>query len=120
MAETPFWSLAADGKRDALVIAANRSEQRAYLLEEDVWSIETLEVVVGAPFEYHLIFKGRTSLTKAWRTIQRFSEDIDTTYDICACAPDLTGSAYEATIRSDALRSKQASLIVETTPIVSV
>ena len=120
MAETLFWSLTADGKRDALVVAANRRERRAYLLKEDVWSIETLKICVETPFEYHLIFKDRTSLTRARRTIWRFPEDVNITCDICAFAPNLTGDAYEATTRSDARRSKRASMIVETTPTVSV
>ena len=93
MAETPFRSLAPGDKRDALVIAANRSERRAYLLEKDVWVVETLRVLVEAPFGRHLTFKGGTSLAKAWRAIRRFSEDIDITYDIRAFAPDLAGGA---------------------------
>ena len=95
MVETPFQSLTPGDRLDALVIAANRSrsKRRAYLLEKDVWVVETLRVLVEAPFGRHLTFKGGTSLAKAWRAVRRFSEDIDITYDIRAFAPDLAGGA---------------------------
>ena len=93
MAETPFRSLAPGDRCYALNFAADRSGRRAYLLEKDVWVVETLRVLVEAPFGCHLTFKGGTSLAKAWRAVRRFSEDIDITYDIRAFAPDLAGGA---------------------------
>lgn len=39
----------------------------------------------------HLVFKGGTSLSRAYDVIQRFSEDVDLTYDIRAIAADLIG-----------------------------
>ena len=43
------------------------------------------------------MFKGGTSLSKVWRAIRRFSEDIDITYDIRGFAPDLVaGAGHEA------------------------
>ena len=56
-----------------------------------------LRVLFGAPFGADLVFKGGTSLAKAYDAIRRFSEDIDVTYDIRAFAPDLvTGAGAEA------------------------
>ena len=75
------------------MIAANRSERRAYLLEKDIWVVEALRILVEAPFGRHLTFKGDTSLAKAWRAVRRFSEDIDITYDTRAFAPDLASGA---------------------------
>ena len=89
MAETPFRSLSLDDRRYALIFAADRSGRRAYLLEKDIWIVETLRVLVEAPFGRHLTFKGGTSPAKAWRAVRRFSEDIDITYDIRAFAHDL-------------------------------
>ena len=40
-----------------------------------------------------LVFKGGTSLSKAYGVIRRFSEDVDLTCDIRAIAPDLIGKA---------------------------
>ena len=43
----------------------------------------------GAP----LVFKGGTSLSKAYRAIRCFSEDVDLTYDMRALVPDLVGDS---------------------------
>ena len=50
----------------------------------------------GSRFGEHLVFKGGTSLSKAYQAIRRFSEDVDLTYDIRAIAPDLVASEGEA------------------------
>ena len=47
-------------------------------------------------WEENLVFKGGTSLSKAYGVIRRFSEDVDLTYDIRAIAPDLVGDNREA------------------------
>ena len=52
---------------------------------------------VRLPFGADIVFKGGTSLAKAYHAIRRFSEDIDVTYDIRVFAPDLvTGAGPEA------------------------
>lgn len=57
-----------------------------------VWALSTL---YAAPLGEHLVFKGGTSLSKAYQVIRRFSEDVDLTYDIRAIAPDLVGDQGE-------------------------
>lgn len=89
MAETRFQDLSAIERRDALDVAARRRGQETFLLEKDTWIVATLGVLFEAPFGRHLVFKGGTSLSKVWRAIRRFSEDIDITYDIRGFAPDL-------------------------------
>ena len=80
-----------------LETAASLVGPRAYLLEKDVWVVQTLSVLFEAPFGSDLVFKGGTSLSKAHRAIRRFSEDVDVTYDIRRFAPDLVaGSGDEA------------------------
>ena len=74
--------------------------RRAHLLEKDVWVVETLRVLFEAPFGGDLVFKSGTSLSKAWRVIRRFSEDVDITYDIRALAPDLTADGGEDALPS--------------------
>ncbi len=54
-----------------------------------------LDVLFHAPFASHIVFKGGSSLSKAYPIIRRFSEDVDLTYDIRALAPDLVGAAAE-------------------------
>lgn len=65
----------------------------AFLFEKDLWVVATLGVLFDAPFGRRLVFKGGTSLSKVWRAIRRFSEDIDITYDIRGFAPDLVAGA---------------------------
>ena len=93
MPETPYQALSADDQRDALRVAESGSPHRAYLLEKDIWVVATLRALFDAPFGNDLAFKGGTSLSKAYRAIHRFSEDIDITYDIRAFAPDLVADA---------------------------
>ena len=93
MAETPYRSLSAGDRRDALRVAEASGPHRAFLLEKDIWVVATLHALFEAPFGKDLAFKGGTSLSKAYRAIQRFSEDVDITYDIRAFAPDLVADA---------------------------
>ena len=93
MAETPYRSLSADDRRDALRVAETGSPHRAFLLEKDIWVVATLHALFEAPFGKDLAFKGGTSLSKAYGAIRRFSEDVDITYDIRAFAPDLVADA---------------------------
>ncbi len=93
MPEAQFQDLSPDDRRDALEVAERRGSQKAHLLEKDVWVVATLGALFDSPFASHLIFKGGTSLSKGWRVIRRFSEDIDITYDIRAFAPDLVAGA---------------------------
>lgn len=66
-----------------------------HLLEKDVWVVWALETLYAAPFSRHLVFKGGTSLSKAYDVIARFSENVDLTYDIRAIAPDLITSGTD-------------------------
>lgn len=95
MAEA-FLTLSADDRREALAVAADRSGRPLHLLEKDVWVVWTLATLFGSDLGEHLVFKGGTSLSKAYHVIQRFSEDVDLTYDIRAIAPDLVGENGKA------------------------
>ena len=84
-----FLKLVPEERREALAVASTQSGCPAHLLEKDVWVVWTLRQLYASPYAEHLIFKGGTSLSKAYRAIDRFSEDIDITYDIRVIAPDL-------------------------------
>lgn len=97
MNDVVFHSLSAADRRDALRMAASRSGRRAHLLEKDIWVVWTLRALIDGSFGKNLTFKGGTSLSKAYRAIRRFSEDLDITYDIRLMIPDLvSGSGDEA------------------------
>ena len=93
MAETPFQSLSADDRRYALRSAEGLSGRPAHLLEKDLWIVQVLHALYAAPFGRELVFKGGTSLAKAYAAVRRFSEDVDITRDIRAMAPDLVAGA---------------------------
>ena len=51
-------------------------------VEKDLWVCWTLRALFGLPVSGpHLTFKGGTSLSKGWKLIDRFSEDIDIVID---------------------------------------
>ncbi len=95
MAEA-FLALSSRDRRDALGIAADLSGWPVHLLEKDVWVVWALSALYASPLGADLVFKGGTSLSKAYRVIRRFSEDVDLTYDIRAIAPDLVGRDGDA------------------------
>ena len=86
-----FLKLSDKNRRDALEVAAAELGRPAHLLEKDVWVVWALRTLFESPIGNHLIFKGGTSLSKAYGAIKRFSEDVDVTYDIRAIASDLVG-----------------------------
>ncbi len=87
-----FLELSAEDRRDALEVASGASGRPIYLLEKDVWVVWALETLFGGSLGSALVFKGGTSLSKAYGAIRRFSEDVDLTYDIKAIAPELLTS----------------------------
>jgi predicted nucleotidyltransferase component of viral defense system len=82
------FALSRADQREALLVAAERAGRPAHLLEKDIWVVWALEHLFDGPHAGHLVFKGGTSLSKAYGVIRRFSEDVDLTYDIRAIAPD--------------------------------
>lgn len=88
-----FFQLSPSDRLDALDAAANLSGIPPHLLEKDIWVVWTLRHLFAGPYADNLVFKGGTSLSKAYGVIRRFSEDVDLTYDIRAIASDLVGDA---------------------------
>ena len=84
-----FLELPSLDKKEALALAASASGRPIHLLEKDVMVVWALGVMGASPIDEHIVFKGGTSLSKAYGVIERFSEDVDLTYDIRKIAPDL-------------------------------
>ena len=53
----------------------------AFAVEKDWWVAQTLTILFETEIASHTVFKGGTSLSKAWNLIERFSEDIDLAVD---------------------------------------
>lgn len=49
--------------------------------EKDWWVVHTLAIIFSMKCANALVFKGGTSLSKGWKVIHRFSEDIDLALD---------------------------------------
>ena len=80
MAE-PFLSLDARERADILRTIAARSGRAAIILEKDIWVCWVLQALFSMPDPHPMAFKGGTSLSKVYRIIDRFSEDVDVTLD---------------------------------------
>jgi hypothetical protein len=87
-----YFSLSRSDQREALLQAASASGRPAQLLEKDIWVVRSLDILFSSDLGKHLVFKGGTALSKVYRAIERFSEDIDLTYDIYQLAPQLVGN----------------------------
>ena len=98
MDSVAFQWLSADDQRALLGSIVNHAGYPPHLLEKDIWVVQTLSVLFDAPFGPDLVFKGGTSLSKAYRAIRRFSEDVDVTYDIRRFVPDLVAGAGDEAI----------------------
>jgi len=81
----PFeeWSqLSIQSKRNIFEETARRKGLPfAAAAEKDWWVVKTLELVFQTEIAAYTVFKGGTSLSKAWNLIDRFSEDIDLALD---------------------------------------
>jgi Nucleotidyl transferase AbiEii toxin, Type IV TA system len=87
-----FFELSQDDQRDALEQVRAETGRPTHLLEKDVWVVWSLRTLFDSPLAVDLTFKGGTSLSKAYKIIDRFSEDIDLTCDIRKLIADLIGS----------------------------
>lgn len=81
MAKIDFYTI--DKAEKAAIFNAIASEKgmKPFAVEKDWWVSRTLEIIFEMPIADHLVFKGGTSLSKAWKLINRFSEDIDLAID---------------------------------------
>lgn len=68
-------------KVNAYTQIAESTGMAPYAVEKDWWVVQVLSAIFDTKAGKHLIFKGGTSLSKGWRLIERFSEDIDLALD---------------------------------------
>jgi hypothetical protein len=90
MAEN-YLTLSPEDRLEALGVATTASGRPVHLLEKDIWVVWAIDGLFSSEFGKHLVFKGGTSLSKAYGVISRFSEDIDVTYDVRELIPELVG-----------------------------
>ena len=81
MAKIDFYTIDKAEKEDIFNAIATEKGMTPFAVEKDWWVSLTLEIIFQMDIAKHLVFKGGTSLSKAWKLIHRFSEDIDLAID---------------------------------------
>ena len=90
-----------------LTQAANKTGLPVQAVEKDLWVTVVLQTVFMLPVADYLVFKGGTSLSKVWKVIHRFSEDID-----LAIAPSVFGFDGDLTKKQIKRLRKVSSIFV--------
>ena len=99
-----FFTLSKSEQRQIIEQTALRINLPVQAIEKDIWVTTILQIVFSLPVAEHLIFKGGTSLSKAWGLINRFSEDIDLAIGIHHSAPTWTKLIEQLTTLQDSVR----------------
>ncbi len=76
-----WYIIPSETKANAYIQIAEKTGMAPYAVEKDWWVVQILAIIFEMEIGAHLVFKGGTSLSKAWRLIDRFSEDIDLAVD---------------------------------------
>ena len=103
-----YFALSKEDQGEVLEQAREKTGRPTHLLEKDAWVVWTLRALFESALAADLTFKGGTSLSKAYKIIDRFSEDLDLTYDIRKLIADLTGEEFLPASRSQAGRWTKA------------
>lgn len=81
MPKNNYFELTTVQQRTILEQTAIKQGLPKQAIEKDLWVTAILHILFGLPCADSLVFKGGTSLSKVWRLIGRFSEDIDLAID---------------------------------------
>ncbi len=89
-----WFKLTEQNKRNIFLEIAEKINLPPAAVEKDWWVLRTLDLVYTTEIAPHTVFKGGTSLSKAWGLIDRFSEDIDLALDrkFLGFGKEMTGS----------------------------
>lgn len=81
MNQTEFLKIPKSEKVNIFTAASAKSGIPPFAVEKDWWVVQTLATIFQTEAMAYMVFKGGTSLSKAWKLIQRFSEDVDLAVD---------------------------------------
>lgn len=81
MKKNDYFKLTTTQQRTILEQTAIKHGLPKQAIEKDLWVTAMLQVIFSLPCANSLVFKGGTSLSKVWKLISRFSEDIDIAID---------------------------------------
>jgi hypothetical protein len=111
-----------DNPGDLTALVSTASERLGLPIadvEKDFWIVELLRSIAQPVDDGLLIFKGGTSLSKAYAIIERFSEDVDV---LVAPSADLSSGSRDRLLKAVATRAAadlglEAHLIISTTGV---
>lgn len=72
-----WFEMSDESKQIGYKVVADKLGLPVHAVEKDWWVVQTLKLTFETEIGAHLVFKGGTSLSKSWKMINRFSEDID-------------------------------------------
>ncbi|GAO30692.1 nucleotidyl transferase AbiEii/AbiGii toxin family protein [Geofilum rubicundum] len=81
MAAKDFYQLSSEEKQTIFVQVGIKLNVHPAAVEKDWWVVQILSLLQSMEVAPYTVFKGGTSLSKAWNIIERFSEDIDLAID---------------------------------------
>ena len=81
MSSINFYKLKREEKKSIFKAIGDTTGIPGSAVEKDWWVVLTLDLIQELKVAEHIVFKGGTSLSKAWNVIERFSEDIDLALD---------------------------------------
>jgi len=73
MAKINFQNIPDNEKANIFQQITAAKNMAPFAVEKDWWVVQTLSVIYEMEVANHLVFKGGTSLSKAWKLIERFS-----------------------------------------------
>lgn len=72
-----FINLPTSAQQRFIRVLSHNSGLDPQIIEKDWWVTAVLRALFSLPYSESLSFKGGTSLSKCWKLIERFSEDVD-------------------------------------------
>jgi hypothetical protein len=76
-----WMELSDEAKLELFIQTSDITGLPAGAIEKDWWVTHALSIIFSMSCAHALVFKGGTSLSKAWNLLERFSEDIDLALD---------------------------------------
>lgn len=104
-----WWELTEADRKEAIAFTSSTLGRRPHVIEKDIWVVWALQQLFESPFSESITFKGGTSLSKVFRVISRFSEDVDLTVNILDFLPqDVVGNDPIPVSRNHVKRVRKA------------
>ena len=76
-----WFELSEADQKEIITQTSTKASLPEAAVEKDLWVMLVLNAIFNSEYASHFVFKGGTSLSKAWNVIDRFSEDIDLAMD---------------------------------------